>query len=149
MSHLSKRGVYVSIMVFSWYVLGMELVRLIVSAAVSLVLGGYLFKKYISPPIQETLGEAQRVISKVAALGGIKKADMVSNQELSRAVTADLVKNQFPELELAKMMLSPSTWAQIEEALENNPAGVMELWEKYGHYFKKGAENQEQTKFDF
>jgi hypothetical protein len=137
-------------MVFSWYVLGSELVRLIISTSVSLVLGGFLFRKYISPPLMESLEEAQKVIKKVAALGGIKKADMVSNQELSRAVTTDLVKSQIPELELARVMLSPSTWEQIDEALETNPAGVMELWEKYGDYFKKNSDGQElKTKYDF
>ena len=136
-------------MVFSWQVIGIEAVRLAVSISVSLVLGALLFRKYMAPEISEALEDAQKVISKVASLGGIKKADMVSSQELSRAVTADLVKNQFPELELAKLMLSPATWEQIEDALETNPAGVMELWEKYGHYFQKGEGTQDETKFDF
>lgn len=133
----------------NWQIVGIELVKTVFYVLLSLVSGALVFRKYIAPELTAALQEATKTATMLASLGGIKKADRVTTKELARAVTADLVKTKFPELELVKLAVSPGTWEQIEEALENNPTGVMQLIEEYGHYFKKGADGQEKTKFDF
>ena len=133
---------------FSWQVLGIEAVRLVISSLFSLALGVFLFRRYIAPGLTAALEDSINITKKIASLGGIKKADYENTQELTKAVTLDLIKTRFPEIEFIKMALSPATWQQVEEAMETNPAGVMELIEKYGHYFTKDAEeNQESYMF--
>ena len=134
----------------NWYKLGSDTVIYLFPTLLSLVIVILAWRRYVAPELYAALEDAQKVITTLASLGGIKKADRVNLQQLSKAVTTDLVKNKYPEFDLIKMAVSPSTWEQIEDALENNPTGVMELIDKYGHYFgMKQDTGQSPLKTDF
>jgi len=136
-------------MVFSWQVVGIELVRAIFYMLLSLVSGALVFRKYIAPDLVAALEEATGVASKLAALGGIKKADMDTSRNIEKAVAEDFIKNKIPELELVKTFVSPSTWEDIEQSIEDNPAAIIQLWEKYGHFFTDKQGQGQATQYDF
>lgn len=125
-----------------WLNIGIELARLLVPTLLSVLIIALGYRKYIAPSLTAALEDAIKTTKTIASLGGIKKSQWADTQELSKAVTADLIKTQFPEIEFIKMALSPATWQQVEDAMETNPAGVMELIEKYGHYFTKDAQGE-------
>ena len=66
---------------------------------------------------------------------------------LEKAVTTDLLHNQIPELQALKLILSPSTWEQIEEMMEENPASVMQMYEKWKPHLGGAKQTQEQYMF--
>ena len=139
------------IMVFSWLSLGYEVARLVVVSSVSVLVGAYLFRKYVSPEIVaaiEQLDKADETITNLAKLAGVKSQQFTDGRQLEKTVAADFIANQIPELEAAKLVLSPDTWGQIEEAIERNPAAVIQLWEKWKPYFTS-EESGSSEKFDF
>lgn len=142
-------SVSVSFSVMNWQSIGSELARLILSTVFTLVLGAFVFRRYFAPEIQEALEEAQATVQKIASLGGIKKADYAEIKELETAVTADIVKSRIPELEMVRLAVPAETWEKIEEAFENNPAGVLALWEKWKPYFTEQSEQESLKQYDF
>lgn len=135
-------------MVFSWLSLGYELARLIVFGALTLVSGGLLFRKYFAPEINESLQEAQKTITNLAKLGGLKSQEFTDEKNLGKIVAADYIAQNIPEMEAARLVLSPDTWEKIEEAIERNPAAVISLWEKWKPYFTAEGAVEAQT-YDF
>lgn len=135
----------------NWLKIGWDLVDLLIPTllAVCVIVLGY--RKYVAPDLTKALEEAVKVTKTIASLGGIKRAEREGLVDLSKAVTTDIIRAKYPEMDLIKLAVSPSTWEQIEDALENNPAGVMDLIEKYGHYFGMGEAEagQKQLPTDF
>ena len=151
MSHLSKRGVSVSFMEFNWLQAGYELARLVVFTVVGLVSGVLLFREYVAPGINqaiEQLDKADETITNLAKLAGVKSQEYTASKGIEKAVAEDFIKQKIPELELVKTFVSPATWVEIQDTIENNPEAVIQLWEKYGHFFTQGEEKQD-TEFDF
>ena len=133
---------------FSWQQIGIETVRIIISVSFSLVLAALVFRKYMAPEIAGALEEAQKTIKTLASLGGIKKADLQDSKKIETLVAEDFIKTQIPELELVKKFVSPGTWEEIEETIQENPAAIIQLWDKYGHYFTSG-ETSSSEEYDF
>lgn len=124
----------------NWTKIGWDLASLLIPALLAVLVIALGYRKYVAPDLLAALEEAVKVTKTIASLGGIKRAEREGLVDLSKAVTKDLIATKFPEMELIKLAVSPGTWEQIEDALETNPAGVMELIEKYGHYFGMGQE---------
>jgi len=135
-------------MVFSWLQAGYELARLIVFGVITLVSGALIFKKFYAPQINEALLKAQETITNLAKLGGVKSQEFKDSKKIEALVAEDFIKNEIPELELVKTFVSPSTWEEIQDTIKNNPQAVIQLWEKYGHFFTD-KKTQGQTQFDF
>ncbi len=138
-------------MVFNWLQLGYEVARLIVFTVVGLVSGALLFREYVSPGIVqaiEQLDKADETITNLAKLAGVKSQEYTASKGIERAVAEDFIKSKIPELELVKTFVSPATWEDIQDTIENNPEAVIQLWEKYGHFFTQGEETQD-LQFDF
>jgi len=133
----------------NWIKIGWELGRLLASTLLSVLIITLGYRKYVAPDLLSALNEAIKTTKTIASIGSIKRVEREGNAALVKAVTADLVKNQFPELEMVKLVVAPDTWEQIENALETNPTGVMELLDKYGHYFRQGEDGQTPQTFDF
>lgn len=134
----------------NWIKIGWELASLLFSALLSVVATVLLYRTYVAPDLTAALEEAVKTTKTIASLGGITRAQREGTAELARAVTKDIIMAKYPELEAIKMVVSPSTWTQIEDALENNPTGVMELVDKYGEYFGiEQASGQSQPTADF
>ncbi len=119
----------------NWILIGSKLVDLLLPTLLSIGVIVLLYRKYVAPSLLAALDEAMKTTKTIASLGGITKAQREGTAELAKAVTKDIIMAKYPELEAIKMVVSPSTWTQIEDALENNPTGVMELVDKYGSYF--------------
>jgi len=133
---------------FNWLSVGLEVARLLISAAFTLVLGAYAFRKYFAPDIVSSLEEAQKTITNLAKLGGLKSQEFTDEKNLEKIVARDYIAEKIPELEAARLVLSPDTWEQIEEAIERNPAAVLSLWEKWKPYFIQ-EEGKTAENFDF
>lgn len=131
----------------NWLKFGYDLAFLVLSVGFSLLLGALMFKRYVSPQITEALTDAQKTITNLAKLGGVKSQEFKDMRKIEKSVAEDFIKNQIPELELVKAVVSPKTWEDIELTMENNPEALIQLWEKYGHFFTQG-QNQN-TEFDF
>ena len=134
---------------FNWLDFGYELAMLIVSVAFSLLIGALVFKRYLAPQITGTLEEAQETITNLAKLGGVKSQEFKSSKKIEKLVAEDFIKKQIPELELVKTFVSPSTWEEIEDTIDNNPEAVIQLWEKYGHYFTNNGAGEKENTYDF
>ena len=118
---------------------------------VPLVIGGLLFRKFIAPGINQALldvEEATLKITNVAKLAGVKSQEYTVSKGIEKVVAEDLIKQNLPELEALKLILSPSTWEQIEETITENPEAVLQLYEKYGHLLP-GAEGSKKRVADF
>ena len=122
----------------NWLKIGWELVSLLIPTLLAVIVIALGYRKYVAPDLLAALEAAVKTTTTIASLGGIKRAEREGLVDLSKAVTTDIIRAKYPEMDLIKLAVSPSTWEQIEEALESNPAGVMELIEKYGHYFGMG-----------
>jgi len=133
----------------NWLKIGWELGRLLASTLLSVLIIALGYRKYVAPDLLSALNEAIKTTKTIASLGTIKRVEREGTAKLAKAVTTDLVKAKYPEMEMIKLAVSPATWTQIEEALETNPTGVMELIDKYGHYFGMGADGQKPQQFDF
>lgn len=140
-----------SFMEFNWQLAGTELARLILISAMSILAGAYLFRLYVAPSIVdaiEQLNKADETITNLAKLAGVKSNEYTASKGIEKAVAEDFIKQKIPELELVKTFVSPATWDEIQDTIENNPEAVIQLWEKYGHFFTQGEE-REDTTFDF
>ena len=51
-------------------------------------------------------------------------------------------------LRALKVFVSPSTWEEIEDTIDNNPEAILQLWQKYGHLLG-GDAAQKKLDFDF
>lgn len=132
----------------NWLKIGMMAAPYLVSIVISVALGIIGFRRWIAPGITEALQEATKTAQTLASLGGIKKKDWHDSKEIETAVASELIYSQIPELEALKLILSPSTWEQVEAMIEENPGAVIQLYEKYKPFLAAGA-GQEQVKFDF
>lgn len=134
----------------NWFFIGSRLADLLIPTLLSISVIVLLYRKYVAPEILASLEAAVKTTTTISSLAGITKAQREGTAGLTKAVTQDIVKARFPEMELIKLAVSPGTWEQIEDALENNPAGVMDLIEKYGHYFgMEQTSGQSQLTTDF
>lgn len=125
-----------------WLLIGYESARLIITVILTIVVGGKIYARYIQPELVEALGDAQKAVKNLASLAGIKSQEYSSSKSIEKSVARDIIEKQIPELELVKTFVSPATWDEINDTLENNPEAVIQLWEKYGHLFK-GVQQQE------
>ncbi|MBA7644003.1 hypothetical protein ES703_51738 [subsurface metagenome] len=98
-------------------------------------MGILAFNRWISPGINEALAEAQKTITTLASLGGMKKGEYTAAKDIEKAVATDLIKEKLPELEALRLILSPSTWEDIEDTIEENPEAVIQLYNKYKDHF--------------
>lgn len=133
-------------MVNFWLLAGLEVAR----ALIPLVIGALLFRKYVAPGINEALEAVQEGVMKitnVAKLSGIKSQEYNDMKSIEKIVGRDLITEKLPELEALKLILSPGAWEQIEETIEENPAAIIQLYEKYGHLLPGNQEKA--TRFDF
>ena len=133
---------------FNWLSFGYDLAFLVVCVAFSLLSGALIFKRYLAPQINEALEKAQETITNLAKLGGVKSQEFKDSKKIESLVAEDFIKQQIPELELVKTFVSPSTWVEIQDTIENNPQAVIQLWEKYGHFFTD-KQGQGAAQFDF
>ena len=134
-------------MVNFWLNLGFEVARLLIPV----LIGGLLFRRFVSPGINEAIlsvEEGVMKITNVAKLAGVKSQEYATSKGIEKVVAADLIKQNVPELEALRLVLSPDTWDQIEEAIEDNPEAVLQLYEKYGHLLKQGGADAPKP-FDF
>ena len=130
-----------------WLNVGFEVARILIPVIIISI----LFRKFVAPGINEALEDVQEAVTKitnVAKLAGIKSQEYSTSKEIEKVVAADLIKQNLPELEALKLILSPSTWEQIEESLTENPEAVLQLYEKYGHLLP-GADGAKKLTADF
>lgn len=133
----------------NWIKIGMETAPYVASIILSVIIVIMTFRKFIAPELMASMEEAQKTIKTLASLGGIKKADYTTSQELGKDIAADILKEKFPEAEGLKLILSPSTWEKVEDAMEDNPAAILQLIDKYGPIIGIGGEQQQLKKTDF
>ena len=131
----------------NWIKIGTAAVPFLVSILISVTLGILAFRRWIAPGIMEALEEASKTAKTLASLGGLKKKDWNDVQEIEKAVTTDLLFDRMPELQALRVILSPSTWEQVEEMIETNPGAVMQLYEKWKPYL--GGAKQTQVQYNF
>lgn len=131
----------------NWIKIGSNSVPFLASIILSVIIVIIGFRKYIAPDIVESLAEAKKTIETLASLGGIKKQDWHDVQKIEKAVTTDLIYDKMPELQALRLVLSENTWEQIEEMIEENPAAVMQLYEKWKPYLGGAEQLQEQYMF--
>lgn len=123
------------------------MVPYLVSILISVALGILAFRKWIAPDITAALAEATKTAQTLASLGGIKKADWNDTQELEAVITKELLLDKMPELELLRLALSPSSWEQVEEMIEENPKVALQLYEKYKPLLGGASQKQEQYQY--
>lgn len=133
---------------FNWLAIGSQLATLVITAAVTLLSGALIFKKFYAPQINLALEKAGETITNLAKLGGVKSQEYTTAKNIEKLVADDFIKQKIPELELVRLAVSPDTWDQIQEAIETNPEAVIQLWNKYGHHFTD-KEGSIETEFDF
>lgn len=140
-------SVSVSFLEMNWQKLGMSLVPHLVSILISVGLGILGFRKWITPGITEALEEASKTSTMLGNLGAIKKADWNDNQALEAVISKELILNKMPEIELLRLALSPTSWEQVEEMIQENPAVALQLYEKYKHLLGGTTQTQERYMF--
>lgn len=116
----------------NWLQIGWEAARMLATLGI----GALLFRKFVSPGINEALEEIQEgvhKITKVAQLAGVKSAEYRDSKSIEQAVARDIIQEKVPELEALKVFVSPKTWEEIEDTIDNNPEAILQLWQKYGH----------------
>ena len=132
----------------NWLKIGLNVAPFLASIVISVAAVIFAFRKWISPDITAALEEAQTTITNLAKLGGVKTQEYKDMKNIEKIVGADLIKNKLPELEMLKLILSPSTWEEIETTIEENPEAVIQLYEKYGHLLP-GATSQKQEEYHY
>ena len=142
-------------MIIPWQKLGIEVARLLFYTLVSLGCGALAFRYLIAPLLQERYEEISEAfktydetVKNLGKLAGIKSHEYTSSKGIEKKIARDLIESNVPELEALKVIVSPSTWEEIEDTLENNPQAIIQLWEKYGHLFQREAEDQ-RIRYDF
>ena len=143
----SNIGLSISFLKMNWPKIGMSMAPYLASVVLSVIIGIICFRRWIAPGIIEALEASTKTTQTLASLGGIKKADWNDVQKIEKAVTTDLLYDQMPELQALKLILSSSTWEQVEEMIEENPAAVMQMYEKWKPYLGGSKQTQEQYMF--
>jgi len=132
----------------NWLKLGYQLATLALSSTVTLAFGVLIFRKYVLPELLEALDTAQATITNLAKLGGVKSQEYTGAKNIEKAVARDIINEKIPELEALKVFLSPGTWEEIQDTIDNNPEAVLQLWDKYGHLMGGvNAANKEKMMF--
>ena len=131
----------------NWSKIGSLMAPHLVSILISLGVVLLAWRKFMLPEIEGTLKEAQKTISTLAGLGGLRKSEWQDGAALEKAVGAEIIGKQIPELEALKLILDTGTWEKIEDAIENNPAAVIQMYEKWKHLIPGASQSSE--KFDF
>ena len=131
----------------NWQKIGMSAVPYLVSILISIALGILAFRRWIAPDIQGALEEATKTAKTLASLGGIKKADWNDTQALESIISTELIMEKMPELEALRLILSPSSWEQVEEMIDENPAAVLKMYEKYAPLIGVASQKQENYMF--
>ena len=129
----------------NWLKLGLAVAPFVASIVISVIIVILGFKKWIAPGINEALEEAKKTITNLAKLGGVKSQEYKDMKGIEKAVAADIITKNIPELEAIKLFLSPSTWEEIESTIENNPEAVLQLWEKYGHLLTRDKKPEQEA----
>lgn len=135
----------------NWLSLGYELAFLLFSTAFTLVCGALFYRKYVAPSLMEELAKASETITNVAKLAGLKSQEYTGAKNIEKSVARDMIDNKIPELEAIKVFVSPATWEEIQDTIDNNPEAILQLWQKYGHYFNggDGASSQNEPEYMF
>ena len=139
--------VSVSFEMINWLLVGFETARLLITLGI----GALLFRKFVAPGINEALeavNEAVKKITTVAKLAGVKSQEYSAGKSIEKSVARDIINEKVPELEALKVFVSPSTWEEIEDTIDNNPEAILQLWQKYGHLLG-GDAAQKKLDFDF
>ena len=131
-----------------WLSLGYELAFLLFSTAFTLVCGALFYRKYVAPSILEEMQKASETITNVAKLAGLKSQEYTGAKNIEKSVARDLINNKIPELEAVKVFVSPDTWEEIQDNIDNHPEAILQLWQKYGHYFT-GVEAKKEQEYMF
>jgi len=131
----------------NWLKLGYGVAPYLISIIISVALGILAFRRWIAPDLTAALEEATKVSTQLANLGGMKKQDWHDGQKLEEIITKELIMDKMPELQALQVILSPSSWEQIEEMIEENPAAVLKMYEKYAPLLGVTAQKQEQYMF--
>lgn len=115
----------------NWLKIGSLAAPYIATIIICLGLFALTFRRFVAPGIVEALEEASKTSKTLASLGGLKKADWEDGKQLEEIITKELLMDKMPELEFLRLALSPSSWEQVEEIIENNPAAALKIYEKY------------------
>ena len=133
--------------VINWLLVGYELARLFLSVLTCAL----LFRKFVAPSLNEGLADVQEAVMKitnVAKLAGVKSQEYKDSKGIEQAVARDIINEKVPELEALKVFVSPATWEEIEDTIDNNPEAILQLWQKYGHLLG-GAASVKQLATDY
>lgn len=133
---------------YNWLKIGWEAARVIVYTVVSVLLTFKLYAIYVQPELIEALGEARDTVTKLASLAGVKSAEYRDSTNLEKKIAQDIIKERVPELDVIKMLVSPATWEDIETTIEENPAAIIQLYEKYGHLLQ-GQGGEKESKYQY
>ena len=131
-----------------WLKVGLELARLLVPV----VIGVLLFRKFVSPSMNESLElilKAEGTITNLAKLAGTKSQEYAASKALGKSISRDIIADRIPELEALKFILSPDTWEEVEDTIENNPEAILQLYDKYKHLIPGALEETAEKEFDF
>lgn len=132
----------------NWLKLGYQMATLVFSASFTLAFGALAFRKYVLPELLEALDEAQKVITNLAKLGGVRSQEYTAAKGIEKAVARDIINEKIPELEAIKVFVSQNTWDEIQDTIDNNPEAIIQLWDKYGHLIG-ATEAANKVKTDF
>jgi len=128
----------------NWFKIGSWLAPYVATLILSVGICILGFRRYILPELKTSLEEAQKTITNLAKLGGVKSQEFKDVKALEKVVAKDVVSQALPELEALRMILSPSTWERIEEAMEENPEAILQLYQRYGHLLGIGEQGQKE-----
>ena len=131
----------------NWLKMGSAVAPFLVSILISVVVGALAFRRWIAPGIVEALETSAKTSTQLANLGGMKRKEYVDGQALDKVISKELIMDKLPELEALRLILSPSSWEQVEEMIEDNPAAVISMYEKYGHLLGGAEQKQESYMF--
>lgn len=107
------------------------------------------YRKFIAPELMEQLSNAEKTITNLAKLAGVKSQEFTASRALGKEIAADVLGKAFPEAEALKLILSQSTWEKVEDAMEDNPEAILQLIDKYGPILGIGGEQQKTQDSDF
>jgi len=131
----------------NWLKIGMSLAPYLASILISVGLVTLAFRRWIAPGIIEALEESTKTTKTLASIGGIKKAEWNDGQKLEAIISKEVSMDKMPELQALLMILSPSSWEQIEEMIEENPAAVLKMYEKYAPLLGVTSQKREEYQY--
>jgi len=131
----------------NWVKIGLEMGTHLIWMVATLGIVLVAWRRFMAPPIMEALENANKSMKTLSVQGNIRYEEFAALGELVGEVGGEIIIKQIPELEALKLILDTGTWDKIEDAIENNPAAVIQLYEKWKHMIP-GA-SQTQDKFDF